>query len=221
VADVNPKALAVRVRDRIRRERYVRPLAARSASDLSPPPPSAYKRFGRQSVIGPPCRVSNPQFVEIGDNVLIHEHAWISVVPAVEGVVPRLTIGDGTLIDRLVHIACVGEIEIGRQVLMGERVLIGDTFHEYEDVTTPVILQPMAYPSKVVIGDGSYIGLQSCIMQGVTIGEGAYVGAGTVVTSDVAPYSVVVGNPSRLVRQYDPRTGAWERPPVGQSRRDA
>lgn len=198
-----------RLRRDLAEERRTRQISARSAEDLTPPPPSAFGAFGRDSVIGPPARVTRPDCIFIGDDVLIHEHAWISVVDAVPGYTPRLVIGDGTRIDRLVHIACVGEIEIGRNVLLGERVLIGDTFHQYEDVTVPVIEQPMAEPRKVTIGDGVGIGMAACIMPGVTIGENAYVAAGSVVNRDVPPRSVVAGNPGRVVRRYDDEAGRW------------
>ena len=194
---------------RLREARRTRQIAARSAQHLTPPPPSAFGAFGTDSVIGPPSRVTRPDRIFIGDNVVIHEHAWISVVEAVAGVVPKLVIGDRTRIDRLVHIACVGEVEIGADVLLGERVLIGDTFHQYEDVTLPVIQQPMAPPRKVTIGRGAGIGMAACIMPGVTIGENAYVAAGSVVNRDVPPRSVVAGNPGRVLRKFDDEAGRW------------
>ena len=56
---------------------------------------------------------------------------------------------------------------------------------------------------KVVIEDWAYIGAYSQIMPGVTIGEGALVAAGSVVTKSVAPYTVVGGNPARLICTID------------------
>jgi UDP-2-acetamido-3-amino-2,3-dideoxy-glucuronate N-acetyltransferase len=54
-----------------------------------------------------------------------------------------------------------------------------------------------------VVKSGAAIGSNATILPGVTIGEGALVGAGTVVTKDVPPRAVVVGNPSRVVRTLD------------------
>jgi acetyltransferase-like isoleucine patch superfamily enzyme len=197
------------VRRRLTDERRARMLSAVTARTLTPPPPQAFAAFGKGSIIVPPARVTMPEAIEIGDGVVIHEHAWISVVGAVEGHVPKLMIGDGTHIDRLCHIACVGTIEIQDQVLMGERVLIGDTFHEYEDVNTPVIGQPMAPPEKITVERGSYIGLGAMLMPGVTVGEQAYVGAGALVTADVPPRSVAVGNPARVMKRYDDERATW------------
>lgn len=53
----------------------------------------------------------------------------------------------------------------------------------------------------VVIGDHAWIAYRAIILPGVTVGEGAVVGAGSVVTQDVAPYTVVAGNPARFIKK--------------------
>jgi acetyltransferase-like isoleucine patch superfamily enzyme len=58
---------------------------------------------------------------------------------------------------------------------------------------------------ETVIKRGASIGTSSTILCGVTVGEGAVVGAGSVVTRDVAPHSVVAGNPARLLRKTETR----------------
>ena len=54
--------------------------------------------------------------------------------------------------------------------------------------------------APIVICDKAWIGFNVSILKGVTIGEGAVIGACSVVTRDVAPYTVVAGNPARSVR---------------------
>lgn len=53
----------------------------------------------------------------------------------------------------------------------------------------------------VVIGDHAWIAYRAIILPGVTVGEGAVVGAGSVVTQDVAPYTIVAGNPARFIKK--------------------
>jgi virginiamycin A acetyltransferase len=64
-------------------------------------------------------------------------------------------------------------------------------------------MEGKAYPSKgnTVIGNDVWLGYKAAIMPGVTIGDGAIIGAYAVVTKDVAPYSIVAGNPALLVRK--------------------
>lgn len=52
---------------------------------------------------------------------------------------------------------------------------------------------------KTIIGDNVFVGLNAIIMPGVTVGDGAIIGAGSVVTRDVEPNTIVVGNPAKLV----------------------
>src|SRR5436190_17955878 len=136
------RRLSDRAREFVRAERLARAVAR----DLTPPAPSAFGRFGSDSVVVPPARVSTPEAIEIGARVEVLEHSWLSVVAAVPGVSPRLVIGDGCRIGRFCHIACVGEIVFEPNVLTAERIFVADTYHGYEDPTVPVLDQPMASP---------------------------------------------------------------------------
>jgi acetyltransferase-like isoleucine patch superfamily enzyme len=194
---------------RIRAERFARRLGAAVAVNLSPPHPDAYGAYGAGTWVVPPARVTTPERIFLEDDVIVHEHSWLSVVRAVDGVEPTLRIGAGSRIGRFAHIACVGSIDIGPDVLTAERIFIGDTYHGYEDPTLPVLHQPMADPEPVVIGRGAFLGVGSIVLMGVTVGEHAYVGAGAVVTADVAPCTLVVGNPARPVRRWDEAAQDW------------
>ena len=64
-----------------------------------------------------------------------------------------------------------------------------------------------AYPSKgnTVIGNDVWLGYRSTILPGVTIGDGAIIGMGSVVTKDVPPYSIVGGNPAKVIKlRFEP-----------------
>jgi acetyltransferase-like isoleucine patch superfamily enzyme len=178
------------------------------ARDTTPPPPSAFARFGSGSVIVPPARVSEPHHIEVGDDVIVLEGSWLSVVSA-HSTPARLVLGSGTRIGRYAHIACVGEVVFGANVLTSERVFVGDTYHGYEQANVPILHQPMAAAKPVHIGDGAFLGIGAIVLLGVTVGENAYVGAGAVVTQDVPPRTVVVGNPARVIREWDDGSSSW------------
>jgi acetyltransferase-like isoleucine patch superfamily enzyme len=164
-------------------------------AELTPYPPEAFGAFGR-SVIVPPSRVSMPECIFIGDGVVIHEGIWISVVRAHLDVTPRVQIGDGVRFGRFCQISCVGEIVIDNDVIASDRVQIGDTYHDYRDITLPATKQPMARPRPVRIGAGALLGSGVIVLPGTSIGAGAYIVDGALVSGVVPDGAVMAGNPA-------------------------
>ena len=58
---------------------------------------------------------------------------------------------------------------------------------------------------KIHIGKGVMVGMETMIMPGVTIGDGAVIGARSVVLKDIPPYSVAMGSPAKVVKQFEKR----------------
>lgn len=110
-------------------------------------------------------------------------------------------------------ISCVGLVEISPDVLTGDRVFIGDSYHDFRAPDLAISHQQMVDPRPVRIGPGAFLGVGSIILPGVTIGENGYVGAGAVVTENVPDRCVVVGNPARVITRWDPGSGEWIREP--------
>ena len=75
--------------------------------------------------------------------------------------------------------------------------------HDIADRNLPILSSPLTF-APIVVEDDSDIGVGAIIMPGITIGRGAQVGAGAVVTRSVEPYSVVAGNPAKVLRQREP-----------------
>jgi maltose O-acetyltransferase len=163
---------------------------------LTPPLPRAFASFGRSFIV-PPARVDGARWISIGDDVVIHEEVWLSVVRRPGDPPPSLTIGDRTRLGRFCQISCVGRIILGSDVLVSDHVQIGDTYHEYRDPDLPATAQHMAAGDPVSIGDGALLGMGVIVLPGVSIGEQAYVVEGSVVTKDVPPGAIVDGNPAR------------------------
>jgi acetyltransferase-like isoleucine patch superfamily enzyme len=170
--------------------------------------------------------VNSPEFITVGEEAIVLEGAWLAVFAQAGLPPPRLEIGARTRIGRSCHIACVGQVSIGQDVLTADHIYIADSYHGYEQQGVPIIRQPMAQPQPVVVERGAFLGMRVVLLPGVTIGENAYVGAGAVVDRNVPPRTVVVGNPARPVRSWDNAVGAWravdgwadlEPPPAGQA----
>lgn len=91
-------------------------------------------------------------------------------------------------------------VRIGKNVMMGPYVLIYTQNHCTCNADIPMREQGMLNIQPVTIEDDVWIGGRVCILPGVTIGHGSVIGACAVVSKDVPPYSVVVGNPGRVVK---------------------
>jgi acetyltransferase-like isoleucine patch superfamily enzyme len=178
--------------------RRLRPLFHGLRTRTVPPPPDAFGSFGRSYIVAP-ARVSSPEHIFIGDDVVLHEGIWLSVVKEFADIEPRLEIHDRSVFGRFCQVSCAGTIVIEEDVLISDQVQIGDTFHEYSDPTLPSTKQALARPQPVRIGRGSLIGLGVVILPGVTVGDGAYVVEGSVVTADVPAGAVVSGNPAKVL----------------------
>ena len=105
----------------------------------------------------------------------------------------------------------IGPVTIGNDVILGQNVAVSALNHGYQDITTPIRLQTCS-TGEISIGDGSWIGANCVITQGISIGKNVVVGGGSVVTKDIPDYCVVVGNPARIVKKYDPATETWSKP---------
>jgi len=198
-----------RVRRYLAGRRNMRRLWGEAGRGLVPPPPRAFRSFGRGALIIPPARVQAPECISLGSRVVLHEHVWLCVVPQPDLPAPLLEIGDGTSVNRFVKIVCAGKVTIGGDGLIGDHVYITDTTYRHDDPALPIRNQPLEEPRPVTIGYGCHIGVRAMIAPGVTIGDFAYVGAGAVVTSDVPARSVVVGYPARVVKRFDEGTNTW------------
>jgi len=97
--------------------------------------------------------------------------------------------------------ASLGSMIIGNDVMMGPDVIVLTRSHNYSLNDIPLNLQGESEEKTVVIEDDVWIGARAIILPGIHVGRGVIIGAGAVVTRDVPGYSIVAGNPARIVRK--------------------
>lgn len=90
--------------------------------------------------------------------------------------------------------------DIGCHVMMGEDVVIFRRNHRFDCVDVPMALQGFSSDELVYVEDDVWIGSRVIILPGIRIGCGSIIGAGSVVTKDVLPFTIVAGNPARFIR---------------------
>lgn len=162
-------------------------------------------RRGRRSVVRPRVRLDVLPFRKfiVGRDTLIEDFSCIN------NGMGDIIIGDNCSIG--LGNTLIAPVTIGNNVILAQHVCLSGLNHGYEDIHTPIREQTCT-TAQITVEDDCWIGSNSVITAGVTIGRHAVVAAGSVVTRDVPPFSVVGGNPARLLRQYNVATGEWERP---------
>ncbi len=114
---------------------------------------------------------------------------------------PTIIIGDRTYVGFGLLARVAKKISIGSEVLISDGCSISD--NPGHRIAADQRIDHPPEPSQVkpvVIEDQTWLGARSIIMPGVTIGRGSVVGAGSVVTKDVPPDCLAVGNPAKVVR---------------------
>ena len=107
----------------------------------------------------------------------------------------NIHIGENVFINSNCTMQDQGGVYIGDDVLIGHNVCILTLNHDFE-----IEKRAELHPSPIHIKNKAWIGSNATILPGVTIGEGAIVAAGAVVTKDVAPNTIVGGNPAKFIK---------------------
>lgn len=161
---------------------------------------------GNRVYIGKLLQFCGGKYIKVGDNVSVGTDSILTAFDSYKGLsfIPEIIIGDGTIINSNAHITAINSIRIGENVLFGKYVTVTDNSHGHndslEELNTAPLIRPVYSKGPVVIENNVWIGDKAIILPGVTIGKGSIIGAGAVVTKDIQPYSIAVGNPARVIR---------------------
>lgn len=139
---------------------------------------------------------------EIGSDSLVEDFSVLN------NAVGEIIIGDRTLIG--IGNIIIGPVHLGNDILLAQNVVLSGLNHGYENPELSIREQPVT-TQTIIIEDAAWLGSNVVVTAGTRIGKHAIVAAGSIVTKDVAPYTMVAGNPARLLKRYNFDTKEWER----------
>ena len=173
---------------------------------------------GRNVVFGQNVVLRHPHKIHIGDNVIIDDNCLIDAkgesntgIRIASGVfIGRNTIlsckngdidlGEGANVGFNCEVFSASRVRIGRNVLVAAYCYLIGGDHDFSDTSRPVLEQGRK-SSGITVGDGSWLGAGSKVLDGVEIGAHAVVGAGAVVRDSIPERATAVGVPARVVNQ--------------------
>lgn len=158
--------------------------------------------YGRGAIVKSRLDVFPFHHFEIGEKTLLEDFSLINNAVGAVKIGNRCLVGVGTII--------IGAVEIEDDVLLAQHVVISALNHNFENIQIPIAQQGFSM-KKIHIESGVWVGANAVITAGVHIGRNSIVAAGSVVTRDVPPFTVVGGNPAKVLKQYNPHTQSWEK----------
>ena len=171
--------------------------------------------FGENSIIKLILNSANEKYILVGKNVNIGAFCRITVSTEFSGHKVksknkiRIKIGNNVDIGNNSFISANNSIVIGEHVIIAPYVFITDHDHGFKDVNKHLHQQPLTEGGSVKIEDNVFLGIKSSVLKNVTIGEHSVVAAHSVVTKDVTAYTVVAGNPAKVIKKFDIKTKRW------------
>lgn len=163
---------------------------------------------GKRTYIYSPLRIDGAENIFIGHRVYIGYKAWLAALPLTGETKCSLIIKDDCAIGNFNHIYCTKQIILEKGVLTADKVYISDNLHSYNDIDTYIKDQPIVQNREVVIGEGSWLGENVCVL-GAKIGRHCVIGSNSVVTKDIPDYCVAVGVPAKIIKRFDVERNEW------------
>lgn len=158
---------------------------------------SRYYFYSKRNIIIDKYKFKKYKLKEMGENIRVGE-GWHW------GNTDKLEIENDVFISNQSYIDAIGGVKIKSGTMIGPRFTCISANHVYNDSN----LKSIPFDDRLVlkpieIGENVWIGACVSINPGVKIGEGAIVGMGVIVYKDVPPYSIVVGNPMKIINYRD------------------
>ena len=136
----------------------------------------------------------SPNHIHLGYNTSVHEYA---IIKSKGG---DVFVDRNSFISSFVNISAVGNVHIGKNVMLANGCRLETGTHGLFDLDVPMKEQSTD-SHGIFIGDDCWLGAGVKVVDNVRIGQGSVIGAGSVVTKDIPPFSIAAGVPARLLRK--------------------
>lgn len=175
-----------------------------------------FAKFGRNIRVHYSCDVQRPMSrdISLGDDLYIAQDVWLGIAPGSDAPGPRIVLGSGCSIGRRSTISARNQIVLEADVLLAPSVLIMDHNHEFSDIERPIHAQGVTGGGRIFIERNCWLGHGAVIVCNhgeLVLGRNSVVGANAVVTRSFPPFSVIAGNPAKVVRTFDRQSEKWVR----------
>lgn len=164
--------------------------------------------IGRGADIGKGMHLQSPKNIHIGNNVRIGRFGRLASFP-VDGRYGQVSIEDNCYICDFFSVLAGADIVIKKDTLIASHVAVVSENHGVNpEIGVKYGKQPLS-GKPTTIGKNCWIGEKVMIMPGVEIGDWCVIGAGSIVTKSIPAYSMAVGNPARVIKQYNFEKHEW------------
>lgn len=166
------------------------------------------KKIGKNTYIDKTVHILGWSHVSIGENTLIGEQTWLNVNGRISGF-EHIKIGNYCYIGRRNLISSSRELIIRDFVMTSNDCKFLGNNHIFSDPLKPYISTGTTNNDVLKVGTNVWIGAGVIVLGAVTIGPGSVIGAGSVVTKNIPPFSIAVGNPCKVIKRFDFKNHRW------------
>lgn len=144
--------------------------------------------------------------IHLSKTAYIHHGATFIIT---ENEKAKIEVEEGVYIGRFANIHTGSLIKIGKHTVLSDYVYLSTLAHGIEPIKGPIMSQETFDKGEIVLGENVFLGFGVKVMPNVKLDDWCIVGAGSVVTKSFPAFSMIAGNPAKLIKKYDFTNNEW------------
>nr|WP_257574927.1 acyltransferase [Shewanella algae] len=162
----------------------------------------SYIHFGKYVRIDSNCLIDGlgKNGLKLGDNSYIGPFSRVIVSSGLSNLGEGIELCSNVGVGSHSNLGGSGGVFIGSDTIIGPYFSVHPENHIFDDLLLPIRLQGTKR-GKIFIGSDCWIGAKVTILSGVNVGDGCVIAAGSVVTKDIPPFSIVAGVPAKAIKK--------------------